>query len=178
MLKKVEKKNICRLLDTTERSYFNWKKEGRPIISFLEKYILNKDVEEFLQFGKISNLELVNNAILITFVEMKMMTMIYDKIEMIVKDEKLNREGYLIKLYRTLRDLPNEELDYIEFFRKYNMKTLDALKNVIWGSSTSDVIKFYEDYLSKKEVEFILNNREKILPPLKAMRKYNAHLDD
>lgn len=178
MYNKVDQKNICELCSITGRTYFNWKKEKRPIIDFLEKYILNKDVEEFLQYGAISSVELVNNSSLITFEEMKIMTMIYNKIEMIVKDEKLNREGYLIKLYRTLRDLPHDEKDYIDFFEKYNMITFESLKNVIWGSTTKDVVKFYEEYLSKIEIEYILTNKAKFLLPLKAMRKYNAHLDD
>ncbi len=41
-------------------TYYNWKKEKRPIISLLEKYFTQTDLEEFLEYGTIEKLEFAN----------------------------------------------------------------------------------------------------------------------
>jgi hypothetical protein len=38
-------------------SYYIWKKENRPIISLLHKYLTEKDIEEFLETGSISKFD-------------------------------------------------------------------------------------------------------------------------
>lgn len=47
----------CRLLDVSRNTYYAHKRENRPIIALLEKYFSKKDLEEFLETGKISKLE-------------------------------------------------------------------------------------------------------------------------
>lgn len=54
------KEKIQNLLDIAPRTYYLWKKEGRPIINFLEKYFTDNDIEEFLQSGKIAKMEAIN----------------------------------------------------------------------------------------------------------------------
>lgn len=49
------------LFDNTVRSVQNWKKENRPIIRLLEKYLTKEEIEEFLNDGKIIKLELIKN---------------------------------------------------------------------------------------------------------------------
>lgn len=41
-------------------TYYRWKKEQRPVITFLEKYLSNQEIEEFLETGKIEKLDHVN----------------------------------------------------------------------------------------------------------------------
>ncbi|MCK9455209.1 MAG: hypothetical protein WCY51_07345 [Sulfurimonas sp.] len=38
-------------------TYYKWKKEGRPIISLLEKYFTKQDLQEFLQTGQINKFD-------------------------------------------------------------------------------------------------------------------------
>jgi len=51
------RKQIVQMLGNTEKSYYRWKKENRPIITFLEKYFTKEDLEEFLKTGIMSKLE-------------------------------------------------------------------------------------------------------------------------
>ncbi len=51
------RKVIPQLLGNTEKSYYRWKEEGRPIIKLLEKYFSKEDLQEFLDNGKIELLE-------------------------------------------------------------------------------------------------------------------------
>lgn len=54
------KKTICDLLGITPRSYSNYKNEGRPIIQLFEKYFTKEDIEEFLKYGVIEKLEIMD----------------------------------------------------------------------------------------------------------------------
>ena len=51
-------KAIAKILDVTLKSVYNYKKEKRPIISLLEKYFTEADLEEFLKTGVVSKYEL------------------------------------------------------------------------------------------------------------------------
>jgi len=48
---------IVNILDVSKNTYWNWKKQNRPIIALLEKYFSKDDLIEFLNTGKISRLE-------------------------------------------------------------------------------------------------------------------------
>jgi len=48
---------IIKMLGVSKNSYWNYKKQARPIISFLEKYFTAEELEEFMGTGKISRLE-------------------------------------------------------------------------------------------------------------------------
>lgn len=52
-----QEKPIIKLMNFSRNTYYVWKREGRPIISLLEKYFTKEELEEFLQTGKISALE-------------------------------------------------------------------------------------------------------------------------
>lgn len=54
------KKTICDLLGITPRSYSNYKNEGRPIIQLFEKYFTKEDIEEFLKYGVVEKLEIMD----------------------------------------------------------------------------------------------------------------------
>jgi len=49
------KNSIKKILDISDKTYYNWK--DRPIITLLEKYFTESDLEEFLQTNSISRLE-------------------------------------------------------------------------------------------------------------------------
>ena len=54
---------IIKLMGFSRNTYFNWKKEKRPIINLLEKYFTKEDLEEFLKTGKIKEFEDVRKTI-------------------------------------------------------------------------------------------------------------------
>jgi len=45
------------LFSTAEGTYYNWKKQNRPIVSLLEKYFTKEDLEEYLESGKWEKME-------------------------------------------------------------------------------------------------------------------------
>lgn len=51
------KKAILKLLDVSDKTFYNWKKEKRPIIRLFEKYFTKEDLEEFLETEKITKFE-------------------------------------------------------------------------------------------------------------------------
>lgn len=50
---------MSKLFGYSSQTYFNWKKDekNRPVISLLSKYFTKKDLEEFLESGKIQKME-------------------------------------------------------------------------------------------------------------------------
>ena len=50
-----KKEIIEKLFGFTEATYYNWKKENRPIISLI-KYFNDEELEEFLNTGEINSL--------------------------------------------------------------------------------------------------------------------------
>lgn len=45
----------------SQNTYYQWKKQNRPIIKFFEKYFSKEELEEFLSTGKINKLENLNS---------------------------------------------------------------------------------------------------------------------
>lgn len=52
----MDRKLVSTLLGISEKSYYRWKEE-RKIFKLLEKYFTNKDIQEFLETGKIQKFE-------------------------------------------------------------------------------------------------------------------------
>lgn len=57
MILKPEREIFMELFNISVNTYYLWKKEGRPIISLLEKYFSKENLEEFLQTGNIQKLD-------------------------------------------------------------------------------------------------------------------------
>ncbi len=172
------KPEICELLGIADKTYYNWKQSGnRPIIAMLESYFDKEDLREYLDTGTFRKLEFIKEAEDVNSSDYKIIATILDKIESFVQEKNINREGFLIKIYRTLRDMP-EDASPIEYLESYDMKTFESFKNVMYGSSLKDVIEFYATYLSLHEIEVMRAKKIHILGPLKSMRKHNAHMKD
>lgn len=58
----INSKNIAALFEFTVQGVNKWKRENRKIISLLELYCDDKDIEEFLETGKISKLENITTS--------------------------------------------------------------------------------------------------------------------
>ena len=54
---KAERDIYMELFNISINTYYLWKKQGRPIISLLEKYFTKEDLGEFLKTGKIKKLD-------------------------------------------------------------------------------------------------------------------------
>ena len=54
------KEEICELLAIADSTIYKFRKEKRPIITFLEKYFTKEDLEEFLEYGTVEKLEFAN----------------------------------------------------------------------------------------------------------------------
>ena len=52
---------VSRLLDISERSYYTFKKQGRPVIRLLETYFSKSDLEEWIEYEKISKLDILKD---------------------------------------------------------------------------------------------------------------------
>jgi len=55
---------IVKILGVSKNSYWNYKKQGRPIIFLLEKYFTKEELQEFLQTDKIKKLENVDDILM------------------------------------------------------------------------------------------------------------------
>jgi|GEM_PF-5514233 len=55
--KRIMRQAICKLLDISDKTFYNWKKEGRLIIKLLEKYFSENEIENFIENGVITRLE-------------------------------------------------------------------------------------------------------------------------
>lgn len=172
------KEEICKLLDIADRTYYKWRQEKRPIIQFLTMFD-ETDLNRFLDNpDDMSKFELIRGKETILHHELVILIGVLSKLELYIQEAKLNREGTLIKFYRTLRDMPVDKKDYKKFLNNYKMDIGEALKNWMVGTSYTEIIEFYDSYLSEKEIGLIRKHKEYILPPLKSMRKHNSHLDD
>jgi len=172
------KQAVSKFLNISDRTVYKWKTENRPIINFLYTYFQKNDLYEYIETGKMKKLEVLQQMSNVSKYEMTLMSRILESVEEYTITHKVNREGFLIKLYRTVRDYGGDTNKYVNFLDNYDMKSWESLRNVIWGSSLDDVKEFFLDYLSKKEQEILFSKKFHILPPLKSMRKHNAHLKD
>ena len=58
---KLDYKLMVKLFGFSRQSWNNWKREERPIVRLLESMFTNEDISEFLETGKISRYENVDN---------------------------------------------------------------------------------------------------------------------
>ena len=65
---KAERDIYMELFNISINTYYLWKKQGRPIISLLEKYFNKEDLEEFLQSGMVRKFDNIDNTITISII--------------------------------------------------------------------------------------------------------------
>jgi len=53
--------SIIKMLGVSKNSYWNYKKQERPIILFLEKYFTQEELEEFLETGEITSFSKIHS---------------------------------------------------------------------------------------------------------------------
>lgn len=163
------KKIVCNLMGITVRSYSNWAKEERPIISFLEKGYLNKnELQEFLDTGKIKKLDLIKKY---SFEELQ------EKLtnqQNIVNNEELmiknlifkflifNKEAPLLILRNILKELKQtilEKNDLLKLIQEYPTNLIKLETKRIKKNS----IFFIDKLLTEEEIKLLIKYKEEIL---------------
>ncbi|MCG3654660.1 hypothetical protein [Aliarcobacter butzleri] len=54
------KETMANLFSASEGAYYKWKRENRPIIQLVDKYLSKENIEEFLETGKIQKFETIS----------------------------------------------------------------------------------------------------------------------
>ena len=96
MISKAYKQVASKVLGCALASYYNWKKEGRPIVSLLEKYFTQEELEEFLETGEISSFSKINSPVALRLEKLEDKQREQDKAIQSLKREleKLQRPQY------------------------------------------------------------------------------------
>ena len=149
------RKQIVRMLGNTEKSYYRWKEEGRPIISFLEKYFTKEDLEEFLKTGIVSKLENTDDKqISYMFIEYVKFNL-KDKIDKIFADiaHWSNKYIYTKEFVDALQNISSDPKFEIE-----KHKSKDVLIEIIEEFK----IKGFSNIKKEKVISIIKNNLSNI----------------
>lgn len=164
------KEEICELLAIADSTIYKFRKEKRPIITFLEKYFTKEDLEEFLTYGKVSRLEYCNSVLenekwfFVTFNEI--LSALYN----------LHKSDFEMVLEK------NEE--YAKYRARYpHINTIDYLcfvlaENKFSGSNSNlfDIlIRYYDKYKSQINSQMESSCLEEIYDIFS--KNYNPHTD-
>jgi len=147
----------------SEQSYYRWKKETHPLlINLLEKYFDEKDLEEFIQTGKIEKFEKTNikeTEMEIFFADNGFFKILnkFDKemslSELIeIENLKLNVIPDEVEDYNALKWILNifsESKNYNNFLEKIEKYNFLHLKNILNILEINAIIKNFE-YIEKK----------------------------
>ena len=163
---------IEKLFGYTEATYYNWKREDRPIIKLVQ-YLGQEALEEFLETGKIKKYETSeDNKKLDEFV-------LYAVIEKIIK--KAMRQGFKLKEILDY-SLINPVLPLNSFFNAlYHFDLLvskefflDEIKKVdIPKNHKRIIIEFISNEVSKYEFEILMKNIDYVKSVLKKTDELN-----
>ncbi|SFP02468.1 hypothetical protein [Hydrogenimonas thermophila] len=152
---------IKSILSISDKTYYNWKKEERPIIALLHKYFTENDLKEFLETGKIGRYEKENEP--------------YDKRLLYLKLFILSNSAKQILIDQLSYCIENEvEYNYeiaIEYFETGLKQTIKQLKNFSKnpGYTNRDIKKFIffvKNILDNQDIKFINYNKQKIIDML------------
>lgn len=165
------KQSISKLLDISERSYYTWKKENRPIIEFLEKYFTESDLEEFLQTNSISRLESDNT-------DMEYMLIEYARFNLKLKLDLILLKPLWIDISKkfpkkifldVISEISNSPKIDIEKYKskEYLLEKFETHKPVLggWNKKNKElVIKLIKENLSNLDCYVLIKYPEEILP--------------
>jgi hypothetical protein len=116
-------------------TFYNWQREKRPIIQFLEKYFTKEDLEEFLQTGKIQKLEEIENILeykeMVVEKNAKMLNSVLedDRCSYILNDENEFDDDDTLDLLAQIRAVQHETRTIMEKFLIHIIFLLRKNKN-------------------------------------------------
>jgi len=53
------RKQIMKMLNIAEKTFYNWRNQKRPAVMFFEKYLSDEEISKFLETGMIKKLEIL-----------------------------------------------------------------------------------------------------------------------
>lgn len=142
-------KAIAKILDVTLKSVYNYQKEKRPIISLLEKYYTEADLEEFLTTGVVSKYE----SAYITTNDRAFLNDIKTDLEEI--------KTFLIGDKEESEITPEKETKKTKIMQSV-IKILDISKPsyYVWKREGRPIFELLENYFVKEELEEFLTSRK------------------
>ncbi len=158
------------MLGVSKNSYWNYKKQQRPIILFLEKYFTEDDLEEFLTTGKMTKLEEKEDSYL-TF-------MLIDYVKYNLK-EKLNNlllkpgvfkwleniipKNIFLKILKEISEDPKIEVEKYRS-KEYLIQKIESYKVAsINNSNKKQLIGIIKNKLSNIECYVLIKYAEEFL---------------
>ena len=162
--------SIIKMLGVSKNSYWNYKKQQRPIILFLEKYFTEDDLEEFLTTGKMTKLEKKEDSYL-TF-------MLIDYVKYNLK-EKLNNlllkpgvfkwleniipKNIFLKILKEISEDPKIEVEKYRS-KEYLIQKIESYKVAsINNSNKKQLIGIIKNNLSNIECYVLIKYAEEFL---------------
>lgn len=132
---------IAKLFIMTSQGIGKWKKEKRPIINFIEKYLDEQDIEEFLKTEKIKKFEQFN------FIQKNIMD----------KNQKVYLKSFNEKLH--FKSLSTSHGIFIEFYFSflYDLKEISKQRTIYNLEFNNILISSLNNFLIKKYNKNLLN---------------------
>ncbi|MDD3342652.1 MAG: hypothetical protein PHR87_03660 [Sulfurospirillaceae bacterium] len=134
---------IMKLCSFSRNSYYVWKREGRPIIQFLEKYFSDDELEEFLQKGSIAKLDSFNNNKTITNIE------VLNEVSNLVR-KQLERKITSLDSIGT-KTVSNIIKDYF----KQSNENIDIKDFNLYYKNISDIQNYYAQDIADIEIKWL-----------------------
>lgn len=147
-----------KILDISEKSYYRWKaKDHKTLVLLIEKYFTDKELEEFLNTGRIKRFEAKQNNDYLLNKSIKLYKMINSKLT--PKAKKV--------FFEKLRNLKSYKIEDISNIIFYSIKDgdFDSKHNYIKGlteiSIRLNLFKLFEK-IDEFELEYFIKNFEEI----------------
>lgn len=160
---------IMKLCSFSRNSYYVWKREGRPIIQFLEKYFSDEELEEFLEQGSIAKLDNFNNNKTITNIE------VLNEVSSLVKkqlEKKINLDAIGMKTVFNL----------VEDYLNNSNHTTNVKDFSIFYKSIADLQNYYaydivEIEIKREKKNFKITDKNKKVVEVELDRRKNYILN-
>lgn len=165
----MKQSTIIKLFNITRQTWSNWKKEKKPIVSLIETYFNDKDIEEFIETGRCSKFD----SIYFNDDEQISSKGIANSLRGELGEKKKNTRNWfqhqIILMYRAFEQKETDindtfkKEDLIKIIQNYDIKLLrDKWQNGITQKDKEDTIKFISK-LENIQVNYIINNIEEFL---------------
>ncbi|MEV9547038.1 hypothetical protein [Aliarcobacter butzleri] len=138
------KQLACEILDISTRSYSNFNKQKRLIITLLEKYFTKEDLEEFIDKNKVSRYEFVNEYSFLCCIQF------LEKLKLLRIKSSSSHYAYE---YNYFHYFTNFILDYIK----------NGYKNKHWNGTTN--LHLFQNYF----LDFSIDNQPEFNNSIKAI---------
>ncbi|MGB7402386.1 MAG: hypothetical protein WA916_07385 [Arcobacter sp.] len=155
MDKKTNIESICIFLGITKKTWYNWKKEERPVTKFIEKYLSNEEIVEFINNTAITNYEVYKNANSELYSQLS--TFCHPKI---LGHENFSKKLYFDFIFRFRNEIsqinPSKE-NIIILLYKYQVILIEISKTINFPlSKIYNEIYTFINYFNQKDEIFII----------------------